>query len=128
MSKPWSSPTPLWMNPPFNLLGSSQRAANSTVRRICCRRWCLPADMPLYRERGATLLPPPRWLTVTYYVNRPEPPRPEITPDSEPSPPQPPLPFSSTCPVDTPFVWFQELPPEVKPDSVVPQLVPYGGR
>ena len=119
------------MNPPFSLLpavskriGShgghavvvtpSWSPANPALRRLCVRSFQLPRDWPLFRARGASLLPPPKWTTSVYYICHMH-----ITPSHPPAPPVAPNTKASRGPKwvppfpeqRMPYAWSDELLP-----------------
>ena len=112
------------MNPPFKelprvvaklqaqgghavILAPSWSAANKDLRTICLRRSQLPMGVPLFRARGASLLPATQWLTFAYYVCKPPPSGgpaldlPTVVQNAASLLPPPPL----------PYVWDLDLPP-----------------
>ena len=150
-SKTWLGDHPLWMNPPFSLLphvaaklaregghaiviAPSWSPANRELRALAQRRITLPAGRPLWRARGATLLPEPPWRTFAYLVNHlphgaTQPPLISLTRGAPNSPPRP----QPTIGLDTPYVWREELPPPHSWDSwpregVTAHRLQYGGR
>ena len=135
----WWHDRPLWANPPFSLLARVLRKVTvegghllllapewcpqlPALVALSTRSWLLPAER-LFRVRGATLLPAPRWRTLAMLICRP----PtgiklaSLTPHST----------STPTPLDVPFIplaeWSSEASacPRPSADGVVP-LFSYG--
>ena len=80
LSKSWSQGSPLWANPPFSLLptvlAKLEKEGGNVI--LLCPEWSPAAQtllslararivlplLPLYRVRGATILPPPNMGAV----------------------------------------------------------------